>query len=70
MEQPIIGYHQDEQGDWVADLACGHGQHVRHQLPMTSRPWVITEEGRAQRIGTTLSCKICDEAPAAIKPPL
>lgn len=30
MQQSIIGYHQDEHGDWVADLACGHGQHVRH----------------------------------------
>jgi hypothetical protein len=32
-EQPIIAFHQDEQGDWVADLACGHGQHVRHRPP-------------------------------------
>jgi len=34
MNQSIIGYHLDDQGDWVADLACGHGQHVRHQPPM------------------------------------
>ena len=46
MQQPIVGYHVDEFGDWVADLQCGHGQHVRHQPPMTNRPWVLTEEGR------------------------
>ena len=45
MQQPIVSYHVDEYGDWVADLQCGHGQHVRHQPPMTNRPWVLTEEG-------------------------
>ena len=29
MHQPIVGFHLDEYGDWVADLRCGHGQHVR-----------------------------------------
>lgn len=61
MQQPIIGYHQDECGDWVADLACGHGQHVRHQPPFTNRPWVLTVAGREQRLGTPLNCKKCDE---------
>lgn len=61
MKQPIVGYHQDERGDWVADLVCGHGQHVRHQPPMTNRPWVLTETGRARHIGTMLSCKQCEE---------
>ncbi len=61
MERSIVGFHQDEHGDWVADLACGHGQHVRHQPPLVSRPWVITEEGRRTRLGTALNCKRCDE---------
>lgn len=60
MNQPIVGYHQDEYGDWVADLACGHGQHVRHQPPMTNRPWVLTEAGREQHRGELLNCKKCD----------
>ena len=30
MQQPITGYHTDEEGHWVAQLACGHNQHVRH----------------------------------------
>ena len=61
MQQSIIGYHQDEEGHWVADLRCGHGQHVRHQPPMTSRPWVLTEEGRQVFIGPELNCKKCEE---------
>lgn len=62
MEQPIIGFHQDEVGDWVADLACGHTQHVRHNPPFSNRPWVLTAEGRQQFLGFMLNCKVCDEA--------
>jgi len=61
VHQPIVGFHLDEHGDWVADLQCGHGQHVRHQPPMTNRLWVLTEEGRRQHLGETLNCKKCDE---------
>lgn len=60
MHQPIIGFHQDEHGDWVADLACGHGQHVRHRPPLTFRSWVMTEEGRREHLGQKLDCKKCD----------
>ncbi len=55
----IAGYHQDDEGHWVAELACGHGQHVRHRPPLESRPWVTTEEGRRQHIGTLLPCSLC-----------
>jgi hypothetical protein len=55
----IVGFHQDDAGDWVADLACGHTQHVRHNPPWQSRPWVTTPEGRASRIGTELPCAKC-----------
>ena len=61
MKQRIIGFHQDEYGDWVADLECGHGQHVRHDPPWSERPWVRTLQGRAQKLGATLLCKKCDE---------
>jgi hypothetical protein len=64
MRQVIVGFHQDEHGDWVADLACGHGQHVRHQPPFVSRPWVVTEQGRASRVGEALDCKMCEEGSA------
>ncbi len=61
MEQKIIGFHQDEYDDWVADLACGHGQHVRHNPPWSERPWVVTEEGRGEHLGEILFCKKCLE---------
>ncbi len=67
MTRSIVGYHRDDQGDWVADLDCGHGQHVRHQPPMTSRPWVLTEDGRARHLGTTLNCKKCDDEAAGTR---
>jgi hypothetical protein len=65
MERAIVGFHQDEQGDWVAELACGHNQHVRHRPPWIVRPWVLTPEGRQARIGQRLDCKRCDESAAA-----
>jgi hypothetical protein len=61
MLQQIVGFHQDEQGDWVADLACGHGQHVRHDPPWRERPWVLTQEGRDSHLQVELNCKRCDE---------
>ena len=63
MDQPVIGFHQDEVGDWVADLACGHGQHVRHQPPLCYRPWVLSPEGRRAHLNMILHCKKCDEEP-------
>jgi hypothetical protein len=61
MNQAIAGYHLDEANDWVAELACGHFQHVRHNPPWTNRPWVISEAGRQSHLGHLLSCKKCDE---------
>jgi hypothetical protein len=61
MQQRIVGFHQDGEGHWVADLECGHTQHVRHDPPWMSRPWVVTPEGRATRLGTALDCKKCDQ---------
>ena len=34
----IIGFHQDEETNWVAELSCGHQQPVRHRPPFTERP--------------------------------
>jgi hypothetical protein len=61
MQQAIVGFHLDEQGHWVADLACGHGQHVRHDPPWQNRPWVLTEQGRKEKLGRMLECKKCEE---------
>ena len=38
MQRKIIGFHQDEAQDWVADLECGQQQHVRHAPPWLNRP--------------------------------
>ena len=60
MDRRISGFHQDEESFWVAELECGHKQHVRHNPPMTLRPWVNDENSRKERLGTFLSCKACD----------
>jgi len=60
MKQPIVAYRLDEEGQWVAELACGHSQHVRHDPPWQLRPWVLTEEGRRTFLGTLLDCPYCD----------
>lgn len=61
MKRRITGFHRDEERHWVADLECGHTQHVRHDPPWQVRPWVITPEGRETRLGTTLDCRRCEE---------
>lgn len=66
MMQPMIGFEQDEHGDWVAVLGCGHRQHVRHNPPWVHRPWVVSTEGRAAIRGYPLTCKRCEqEGPVA-----
>ena len=59
VKQRIIGYHQDAEHHWVAELECGHDQHVRHDPPWTNRRWVTTPEGRERHLGQTLMCKKC-----------
>lgn len=60
MKAAITGFHLDDAGDWVAELACGHGQHVRHKPPWTSRPWVLSAAGRTRMLGYELECLKCD----------
>jgi hypothetical protein len=59
-ERRIVGFRQDVDGDWIAELECGHTQHVRHSPPWQVRPWVVTAEERAGRLGTFLLCRQCD----------
>jgi hypothetical protein len=61
MEKAIVDFHQDEHADWVAELECGHNQHVRHDPPWQNRPWTSTEAGRLAVIGRLLDCKKCDD---------
>ncbi|MEW6991810.1 DUF3565 domain-containing protein [Colwelliaceae bacterium 6441] len=62
MQQAITGYHRDEHNDWVAQLRCGHFQHVRHKPPFTCRSWVVSDKGRESMLGYLLDCKKCDLA--------
>jgi tellurite methyltransferase len=62
MNKAIVGFAQDEAGHWVAQLACGHTQHVRHQPPWQNRAWVLSEQQRGERIGSELDCRSCDMA--------
>ena len=61
MKQAIVGFHQDDEGHWVARLACGHNQHVRHDPPWQMRPWTQSEAGRAGVIGELLDCRKCEQ---------
>jgi hypothetical protein len=60
LKSPIIAYHQDDEQHWVAELACGHNQHVRHNPPWINRPWVTSLTGRQSTIGVLLECVKCD----------
>lgn len=74
-EQPSVlraieGFRRDDAGDWISELRCGHGQHVRHKPPFWSREWVLTAEGRDAKVGTELPCVLCGrfEMPAGYQP--
>lgn len=60
MNRKIVGFGVDEVGDTVAQLDCGHGQHVRHNPPLSEREWVLTENGRNSKLGEPLNCVRCD----------
>jgi hypothetical protein len=66
MKHPIVAYHLDAEAHWVAELRCGHGQHVRHDPPWQVRPWVTTPEGRASHLGMELDCVRCDRGESSV----
>lgn len=72
MRRRIVGFHPDSESQWIAELECGHTLHVRHEPPWQVRPWVLTAEGRAAMVGTSLDCSRCgvegrgEEAPPGL----
>lgn len=66
MRRRITGFDLDAEGDWVAELECGHRQHVRHRPPFQMRAWVLEEAGRASRIGAPIDCPLCDSLSAPL----
>ncbi len=65
MQRVITGFEQDEHGDWMARLNCGHTRHVRHNPPWQVRDWVTSEAGRRSFLGTAMKCQPCEEEAAA-----
>jgi len=61
VDRRIVGFSLDDEGHWVAELDCGHRQHMRHQPPFQNRAWVITAEGRESRLGVVVNCVRCDD---------
>lgn len=62
MKRTIVGFHADDDDDWVGELSCGHNQHLRHRPPFQIRPWVLEETGRAEHLGSAIDCPLCDRA--------
>jgi hypothetical protein len=58
MDRRIAGFYQDEERFWVAELKCGHKQHVRHKPLMTLRPWVNNEIDRKERLKHLFHAKL------------
>ncbi|WP_246183839.1 DUF3565 domain-containing protein [Pandoraea anhela] len=56
----IVGFRLDDEGQWVARLACGHGQHVRHLPPWQIRTWTQSAVGRDAMLGSELPCRKCE----------
>lgn len=61
MNRTIHRFHQDDVGDWVAELGCGHDQHVRHRPPFEQRPWVLSAYERERHIGESRDCPLCEQ---------
>lgn len=62
MIRSITGFHQDDQGDWAAEMSCFHNRHIRHQPPFREAAWVLEPEGRDAHVGSPIECPLCDRA--------
>jgi hypothetical protein len=61
VQRAIVAFELDGQGEWVAELACGHRRHVRHQPPLFPELWILEAGSRDERLGTPLDCRLCDQ---------
>jgi tellurite methyltransferase len=64
MERVIVGYRQEANRDWVAELSCGHDQPVHHDTPSTRN-----KAAGGAGVGASLDCPSCDRAelPAGLR---
>ena len=61
MKRKTAAFNKDKENHWVAELDCGHYQHVRHKPPLITREWTLSEEGRREKLGVELDYKKCDD---------
>ncbi len=59
MLRKIVEFDRDELGDWRARLECGHYRHFRHDPPLVTRDWIMSDEGRRERLGKEIECRRC-----------
>ena len=70
MQRAMVGFRRDDEGDWIAELACLHSQHIRHDPPFWDAAWIEDDDERARRVGQPLDCPLCDRAelPEGLRP--
>ncbi|MDF3194116.1 DUF3565 domain-containing protein [Pseudomonas sp. 1928-m] len=61
----VLDFRQDEHGDWLAVLSCGHTQHLRHQPPWQNRAWVLDAQQRQAQLEKPFLCGWCATEHAA-----
>jgi len=61
VNREIKRFNQDDNGEWIVELACGHTRHVRHDPPWHNYPWILTSAGRDEMIEVKINCGICDQ---------
>jgi tellurite methyltransferase len=59
----MVGFVQDDQGERIAELSCGHRRHVRHRPPFELHTWVSEDSGRSSHLGSRIDCALCAEEP-------
>ena len=62
VHRAMTGFRRDDDGAWVAQLSCLHSQHIRHQPPFWEAAWIEDDGARAERVGQSLDCPLCDRA--------
>jgi len=62
MIRTVVGSHQGANGDWVAELSCGHQLHLHHRPPFPDPAGALDPAGAADRLDTPLACPHCERA--------
>ena len=55
----IVDFHLDGNLDWIAQLECGHPQHILYSPLCNHRYWLTTPQGRLGYLGLELACPVC-----------